>query len=87
MQISAVLDEILNNAGSSLYDLSEYVKKLLSVMEYDTPYTANAILNLLDLKSKETLRKNYLSPAIEKGLVKMTLPDKPHSRNQRYIKI
>jgi hypothetical protein len=86
-QISAVLDEILNNAGPSSYNLSEYVKKLLSVMEYDTPYTANAILNLLDLKSKETLRKNYLGPAIESGLIKMTLPDKPNSRNQRYIRI
>ena len=86
-QISAVLDEILNNAGSSSYNLSEYVKKLLSVMEYDTPYTANAILNLLNLKSKETLRKNYLGPAIENGLIKMTLPDKPNSRNQRYIRI
>jgi hypothetical protein len=56
-------------------------------MEYDTPYTANAILDLLELKSKETLRKNYLGPAIENGLIKMTLPDKPNSRNQRYIKI
>ena len=86
-QISAVLDEILNTAGSSADNLSEYVKKLLSRMEYDTPYTANAILELLELKSKETLRKNYLGPAIENGLIKMTVPDKPNSRNQRYIKI
>ena len=86
-QISAVLSEILNSAKYSSENLSEYVKRLLSVMEYDTPYTANAILSLLNLKSKETLRKNYLNPAIENGLVKMTLPDKPNSRNQRYIKI
>ncbi len=86
-QISAVLGEILNSAKYSSDILSEYVKKLLSVMEYDTPYTATAILSLLNLKSKETLRKNYLNPAIENGLVTMTLPDKPNSRNQRYIKI
>ena len=86
-QISTVLGEILNSAKYSSDNLSEYVKRLLSVMEYDTPYTANAILSLLDLKSKETLRKNYLNPAIQHGLVKMTLPDKPNSRNQRYIKI
>lgn len=86
-QISAVLSEILSLAGDSTANLSEYVKRLLAVMEYDTPYTANAILDLLKLKSKETLRKNYLNPAIEDGLVKMTLPDKPNSRNQRYIKI
>lgn len=86
-QISAVLSEILNSAKYSSENLSEYVKRLLAVMEYDTPYTANAILSLLNLRSKETLRKNYLNPAIENGLVAMTLPDKPNSRNQRYIKI
>ena len=86
-QIAAVLDEILNSAKYSSDNLLEYVKKLLSGMEYDTPYTATAILSLLTLKSKETLRKNYLNPAIENGLVATTLPDKPNSRNQRYIKI
>lgn len=86
-QISTVLNEILKTARQTGDNLTEYVKKLLSVMEYDTPYTANAILDLLGLKSKETLRKNYLNPAIEAGLVKMTLPDKPNSRNQRYIKV
>lgn len=86
-QISAVLDDILSTAGSLGDNLSEHVKKLLSVMEYDTPYTANAILDLLALKSKETLRKNYLGPAMENGLIKMTLPDKPNSKNQRYIKV
>lgn len=40
----------------------------------------------LGLKSKETLRKNYLNPAMEFGLVRMTIPDKPKSKNQRYIK-
>ena len=86
-QISVVLGEILNSAKYSSDNLSEYVKKLLSVMEHDTPYTATAILSLLNLKSKETLRKNYLNPAIQNGLVTMTLPDKPNSRNQRYIKV
>lgn len=81
-QISAVLSDI-NYAD----DTSEYVKKLLSVMEYDTPYTTVKIMELLELKSKETFRKNYLHPAIEAGLVQMTIPDKPNSRNQRYIKI
>lgn len=85
-KISAVLDEILNGAYSE-NNLSEYVKKLLAVMDCDTPYTANAILSLLGLKSKETLRKNYLNPAIKSGLIKMTLPNKPNSKNQRYIKI
>ncbi len=85
-QIDSVLDDILNQTALSDKDISEYVKKLLNVMEFDVPYTANDILALLGLKSKETLRKNYLNPAIEGGLIEMTIPDKPKSRNQRYVK-
>ncbi len=67
-------------------ETSEYVKKMLDLMEYDVPYTANSIMEKLGLKSKETLRRNYLNPAMESGLIRMTLPDKPNSRNQRYVK-
>ena len=38
------------------------------------------------MKSKETLRHNYMDPAVEAVLVEMTIPDKPTSRNQRYRK-
>lgn len=40
----------------------------------------------LNLKSREGFRRNYLSPAMERNLVEMTIPDKPNSRNQRYMK-
>lgn len=43
-------------------------------------------LLLLGLKSKETLRKHYLNPAIEAGLVRMSVPDKPTSRRQTYVR-
>ena len=85
-QINAILDEIGSSLTSPANSISEYVSKLLNVMEFDTPYTANDILTLLGLKSKETLRKNYLTPAIKDGFVVMELPDKPNSKNQRYIK-
>ena len=55
-------------------------------MEPDIPYSGNDLLDLLNIKSKETLRNSYLNPAIENGLIRMTLPDKPNSKNQKYIK-
>lgn len=85
-QINTILDQVGSAITSPGSNISEYVTKLLSVMEFDTPYTANEILSLLGLKSKEALRKNYLNPAISDGFVIMTEPDKPNSRNQRYIK-
>lgn len=84
--INQILDEVMIQINKSNPETSEYVKRLLACMEYDVPYTSNAIMEQLGLKSKETLRKNYLNPAMELGLVRMTLPDKPNSKNQRYVK-
>ena len=38
----------------------------------------------LGLKSDEHFRKTYLLPAIQAGLIEMTIPDNPNNRNQRY---
>ena len=38
----------------------------------------------LDLKDDEHFRKAYLLPAIQAGLIEMTIPDKPRSSKQRY---
>ena len=85
-QINQILDEISGQAAECNEQLTEYVKHMLDVMEYDVPYTSTTIMEMLGLKSKETFRKNYMNPALELNLVKMTIPDKPNSRNQRYIK-
>ena len=67
--------------------LSEYIKKLLGVMEYDIPYTSKTLMEKLVLRSREGFRRNYLSPAVDMNLIRMTIPDKPNSRNQRYMKV
>ena len=55
-------------------------------MIYHIPHTASELMTRLGLKSKETFRRHYLHPAIALGKVSMTLPDKPKSKNQRYVK-
>ncbi len=85
-QIDKILDDISAQVSEKNEYLSESVQKLLEVMEYDVPYTSSALMEKLGLKAKEGFRRNYLHPAIEMNLVQMTIPDKPSSRNQRYIK-
>ena len=85
-RIDEVLDRVIaqeHSAGNQ----TEQVKRLLAVMEYNTLYTATGLMRLLDLRSRDALRNNYLNPAIEAGLIQMTIPDKPTSRNQRYCKM
>ena len=85
-QIDMILDDISNQISEDNPQITEYVKKLLSVMDLDRAYAATDIMNKLGLKSKETFRKNYLNPALDLNLVEMTIPDKPKSRNQKYIR-
>ena len=66
--------------------LPEAVQKLLEAMEYDVPYTSKALMEKLGLSSKEGFRRNYLHPSLKMNLIQMTIPDKPNSKNQRYVK-
>ena len=84
--IDSSLEELIKN--TSIYsEKSIYTKKLLSVMPIGVFLTANEIMDLLGLKSKETFRKNYLNPMVEEGYVVSEYPDKPTSKNQRYKRI
>ena len=38
----------------------------------------------LGLRDRSHFTTAYLRPAVEAGLIEMTLPDKPKSQNQRY---
>ena len=46
--------------------------------------TSLEIMDKLGLNHRKTFRDNYLNPALDLGLVEMTIPEKPTSRNQRY---
>lgn len=84
--IEEAIDETLENMQHETKNISEQVNRLLDVMEPDIPLSANEIMNRLGIKSKETLRGSYLNVALKNGLIKMTLPDKPKSKNQKYYK-
>lgn len=86
-QIDKILDDISAQFSEKNEYLPETIQKLLEAMEYDIPYTSNALMEKLGLKAKEGFRRNYLHPAIEMNLIQMTIPDKPSSKNQRYVKM
>lgn len=62
---------------------NDYVKRLLTVLN-GKELSITEIMLQLGLKHKPTFRKNYLNPALEKGLIERTIPDKPKSKNQKY---
>ena len=84
--IDETLDEAISTSYLPLSNETININKLLSIMEANKPMTANEIMEKLSIKSKETLRGQYLNPAIKQGLVNLTIPDKPTSKNQMYYK-
>lgn len=84
--IDETLDELLNISNKIINEEVINIDKLLNVMEKNVPVTANEIMKRLNIKSKDTLRNKYLHPAIKEGLVKLTISDKPNSKNQMYYK-
>ena len=84
--IDETLDEAISASHLPITNETININKLLVVMESGKPMTATEIIEKLGIKSKETLRGQYLDSAIKQGLVSLTIPDKPTSKNQMYYK-
>lgn len=86
LQIDKVLEKYIIQSKNNTEHLSKEIISLLEIMEYNVPYTRQTLMNYLNLTSASNFRKNYLEPAMQLKLIRMTIPDKPTSKNQRYIK-
>ena len=85
-KIDLTLDRALQQVTGKDAYLTAEVQKLLDAMEYDVPYSGSQLMEKLMLKSRDNFRKLYLLPALKQGLIVMSIPDKPTSRNQTYIR-
>ena len=84
--INQALEIIIRDTKNHHSHISKQVAALLEVIE-SYPQSALELMERLKLKSRNGFRKNYLNPAIEMGLISLTEPDKPTSKNQKYFKI
>jgi hypothetical protein len=48
--------------------------------------TRQPLRDALGLKDDKHFREAYLQPALDAGLIEMTIPEKPQSSKQRYRK-
>ena len=85
--IDETLDDLMESTSIQVSHVSPYVNKLLAVMETGVAMTTTELMGKLNMKSRISFRDNYLNPALENGLIKMTNPDKPTSKNQMYYKV
>jgi hypothetical protein len=51
------------------------------------PRTRDEMQQFIGITNREHFRKAILKPLLESGQLKMTIPDKPNSRNQKYVRV
>lgn len=83
--IYKAMQGLISDTAEHELHITNQINRLMSVLE-DYPQSATELMQKLNLKSRNGFRINYLQPAIDAGLVKLTEPDKPTSKNQRYLK-
>lgn len=49
------------------------------------PKSVQQIMNKFGFDSRTSFRRKYLTPLLENGGLKMTIPEKPSSKNQKYF--
>ena len=63
------------------------ISKINALLDYCTEERSAAELQrFCEINSREYFRKNILTPLVQSGRLKRTIPDKPNSSKQKYIK-
>jgi Fic family protein len=83
--IAFMLRMILDTVTSSTPEVApEVTPEVRLVSALAGEMTRQQLKEALGLKDDEHFRKSYLLPALEAGLIEMTIPDKPRSSKQKY---
>ncbi len=83
--LNEAIQNIINDTKNHVNHMNNQITKLLEVIEF-YPQSAVELMQKLNLKSRISFVQNYIKPALEMGLIEMTEPDKPTSKNQKYYK-
>ena len=68
----------------SVTKLTETVNDIIAFCS--TPRSMTEIMEHIGFKHRYNVKHRYIDPLIDSGVLMMTIPDKPNSRNQKYIR-
>lgn len=58
----------------------------IKILEFcKEPHSKKEIMKYMEYKHARNFTILYLKPLLEKGLLQMTIPEKPNHKNQKYI--
>ena len=73
-------DKVTKSATKS----TEIMNEVIAFCEQPRSFTE--IMEHLGLKHRSNTKNRYIDPLIEGGFLEMTIPEKPNSRNQKYVR-
>lgn len=82
---TTVVGRSTDQDGDQVTDQDSPINRLLAALGHEE-LSAAELMARLGLSHRPTFRKNYLTPALDRGLIERTIPDKPNSKNQKYRK-
>ena len=83
-KVSVQADQVSDQVGDQVSD--QVNPRIIEVVEHcKAPKASSDILNNLGITNHTTNYKKYIQPALNNHWIKMTIPDKPRSRNQKYV--
>lgn len=72
-----------HSSGVANMSIKEYAR----LMEYlKEPRTRQELQAFCNYSSRDYFRTKVLNPLVEEGIIDLTIPEKPHSSKQRYVK-
>jgi hypothetical protein len=77
-----MLRMILESVTTSTPQVTPQVAELIGILEGEMDRAQ--LQSALSLSDRKSFRERYLTPAMDEGLIEMTIPDKPRSRLQKY---
>lgn len=81
-----LMEDSLKEMSATAQVNAQVTAQVYSLLESigDKEFSLMELMEKLQLRHRQNFRKLYLLPAIEAGLVEMTVPDKPNSSKQKY---
>jgi hypothetical protein len=80
--LTMMLNTIESSNLLSTPQVTPQVKELLLVLKGEL--SRDELQSVLGLQDRKSFSERYLKPALNAGLIEMTIPEKPNSRLQKY---
>jgi Fic family protein len=80
--LQMILTSLVSSSPQVTPHVTPQVAELLAVIS--GAMRRETLQSILGLSDRKSFRRRYLAPALDDGLIEMTLPEKPNSRLQKY---